>query len=176
MGFRAGRSPRSRRRSVRDRPLAAKRRPRRRSSVAGRAPRGSRMLRYARSAARRPRHTGRLRDARCSRGLARWRHGSPRASARGCQASADRCGIHRLRLGAPARLRAGRERARSLPFRALSQGRHRRTDPDPTWTVGFIKIGDINSLFARVRVLPSLHFRSVGSAVRGRGFSLRGVR
>ena len=28
---------------------------------------------------------------------------------------------------------------------------------NPTWTVGFIKAGDINSLFARVRVLP-LHF------------------
>ncbi len=47
--------------------------------------------------------------------------------------------------------------------------------PNPTWTVGFIKSCDINSLFARVRVLP-LHFWGVGSAVRGRGFSLRGVR
>ncbi|MFT2095713.1 IS66 family insertion sequence element accessory protein TnpB [Acidiphilium multivorum] len=46
---------------------------------------------------------------------------------------------------------------------------------DPTWTVGFIKTFDINSLYARVRVLP-LHFRSVGSAARGRGFSLRVVR
>ena len=25
---------------------------------------------------------------------------------------------------------------------------------NPTWTVGFIKTGDINSLYARVRVLP----------------------
>ena len=45
----------------------------------------------------------------------------------------------------------------------------------PTWTVGFIKAGDINSLFAPERVLP-LHFWGVGAAVRGRGFSLRGVR
>ena len=47
--------------------------------------------------------------------------------------------------------------------------------PDPTWTVGFIKSGDINNLFARVRVLP-LHFWGVGAATHGRGFSLRGVR
>ena len=45
----------------------------------------------------------------------------------------------------------------------------------PTWTVGFTKARDINNLFARVRVLP-LHFWGVGAAVRGRGFSLRGVR
>ena len=34
----------------------------------------------------------------------------------------------------------------------------------PTWTVGFIKAFDINSLFARVRVLP-LHFWGVVSAL-----------
>uniref|UniRef100_UPI00259086C0 galactosyltransferase-related protein n=1 Tax=Acidiphilium sp. TaxID=527 RepID=UPI00259086C0 len=46
---------------------------------------------------------------------------------------------------------------------------------NPTWTVGFIKIRDINSLSARFRVLP-LHFRSVGAAARGRGFSLLAAR